>query len=377
MDTPRYYLVPLTTFCGVLGFWLGGPWVWLGFVTYPVLAFFDIVLPRDLSPRKVGSTFLIDLPLYMHLLLMFALYEAFIRSAVVGINPLTGDGAAWQIFGSLASLVWMNAVPTVPVTHELMHRRHWLPRRISQILNTFFGDPNRDIAHINTHHIHLDTAEDSDSARRGETVYAFMFRASWGSYKDAALREARRLRRGGHSPWYWTNRSYQQVLLLSVLPLLCLVFAGGVAMAVCAASMVGSKLFLEALNYFQHYGLVRVPGGVVQKHHAWNHVGAVIRPIGLEITNHINHHLDSYTKFYDLRPEPEVPQMPSLFLCFMSGLIPPIWFEFIAKPRLKDWDQRFATPAERKLAMDANEKAGWPRWLEGDGAQHLTTPSSA
>ena len=376
MDTLRYYLVPLTTSCGVLGFWLGGPWVWLGVATYPVLAFFDIVLPRDLAPRKPGSAFLRDLPLYLHLPLMIALYAAFMHSVVSGSNPLTGEGAVWQILGSVGSLIWMNAVPTVPVTHELLHRRHWLPRRISQVTNTFFGDPNRDVAHVNTHHIHLDTAEDSDSARRGETMYTFMLRASWGAYKDAVEREARRLRRGGHSPWYWTNRTYQQGLLLASLPLLVFLFAGTAAMLVCAVSVAGSKLFLEALNYYQHYGLVRVPGGTVQKHHAWNHLGAVIRPVGMEITNHTNHHLDSYTKFYDLQPEPDAPQMPSLFLCFMSGLIPPIWFEFIAKPRLKDWDQRFATAEEQELAMKANEKAGWPRWLDDADPQLAPAPGN-
>ena len=376
MDTLRYYLVPLTTLCGVLGFCLGGPWVWLGLATYPVLALLDIGLPRDTSSRKVGSTFLRDVPLYLHLPLMLALYAAFLRSVVIGINPFEGNGAVWQIIGSLGSLIWLNAVPTVPVTHELMHRRHWLPRRISQILNTFFGDPNRDIAHVKTHHLHLDTADDSDTARRGETIYAFMFRATRGGYRDAVESEALRLRRMGASPWHWSNRTYQQVLLLLTLPLLCLYVAGPVAMAVCAAGMAASKLFLEALNYFQHYGLVRVPGSAIQKHHAWNHLGAIIRPVGVEITNHINHHLDGYTKFYDLQPEPDAPQMPSLFLCFMSGVIPPLWFELIAKPRLEDWDRRFASPAERQLAMAANEKAGWPRWLDSGDKRQATSLAS-
>ena len=31
--------------------------------------------------------------------------------------------------------------------------------------------------------------------------------------------------------------------------------------------------------------------------------------------------------------------MPSLFLCFATGLIPPVWFRYIAQPRLKDWDE--------------------------------------
>lgn len=55
--------------------------------------------------------------------------------------------------------------------------------------------------------------------------------------------------------------------------------------------------------------------------------------------------------------------MPSIFLCFLCGLIPPLWFKYIAKPKLKDWDLNYATDSEKKLARAANKKAGWPDWL--------------
>jgi hypothetical protein len=55
--------------------------------------------------------------------------------------------------------------------------------------------------------------------------------------------------------------------------------------------------------------------------------------------------------------------MPSLFLCFVTGLVPPIWFKYIAKPRLKHWDFNHATAEEKELAREANKKAGWPDWL--------------
>lgn len=363
MDTLRYYIVPLTTFCGVLGFWLGGPWVWLGIGTFPVLMLLDLAFAPDTAVRKVGAGWLADIPLYLQVLLMFGLYAAFLRSVNNGSNPLAGPGAPLQIVGTVLSLTWLSAVPTLPVAHELMHRRHWFPRRMSQLLNTFYGDPNRDIAHVMTHHIHLDTRRDSDTPLRGETMYRFVFRASWGAYKDAAEGEAQRLRRQGLSPWHWSNRLYQEVALLVAVPLTCYLVAGIGAMSIALITLVYAKLLLEGFNYFQHYGLIRVEGAPIQKHHAWNHLGVIARSLGVEITNHINHHLDGYTRFYDLKPEPQAPQMPSLFLCFVLGLVPPLWFRFVAKPRLKDWDERYATAAERRLAMQANAKAGWPQWV--------------
>lgn len=371
MDTLRYFVVPLTTLAGVLGFVLGGESVWLGLATFPILLFFDIVLPADTAPRRVTMPLLADLALYLHGLLMFALYAAFIISVMNGSNPLTGPGSGWQIAGSLLSIGWLSAVPNLPVAHELMHRRHWFPRRMSQWLSTFYGDPNRDIGHVRIHHLFLDTPRDSDTPYRGEILYAFVFRATYGSYADAVHVEAEVLRRRGLSPWHWSNRNYQQILLLLALPGLCGIFAGPMAALVAVLAIIIAKGLVEGFNYFQHYGLVRVDGSPILKHHAWNHLGSVVRPLGVEITNHINHHLDGYTKFYELQPEPEAPQMPSLFLCFLLGLVPPLWFALIAKPRLKDWDQRYASPAERRIAMEANARAGWPQWVDAQGGQKI------
>lgn len=377
LDTLRYYLVPATTLCGVIGFLIGGDAIWLGLATFPVLLLFDVVLPRDEAPRQGVVPFLADLALYLHVVLIVALYAAFAMSVQRGLNPLTGPGAASQILGSLLSLGWLSAVPNLPVAHELMHRRHWFPRRLAQLASTFYGDPNREVGHVLTHHIHLDTPRDCDTPYRGEILYTFVWRATLGSYADAVRCEAGNLRRSGRSAWNWRNRLWQQLGLLALPPGLCALFAGPVAAAICIGAMFVGKTLVEGFNYFQHYGLLRVEGAPVQLHHAWNHLGRVVRPLGAEITNHIHHHLDSYRRFYALPPEPQAPQMPSLFLCFLLGLVPPLWFAWVAKPRLRDWDRRFASPAERKLAMEANARAGWPLWLDEGAAPNGTAQARA
>jgi hypothetical protein len=342
----------------VVGFYYGGGWVWLGAATFPVLLVLDVVLPNDYSVRKVNP-FWADLTQYLQLPLMVALYGFLIVSVREGRVDLAEP---LHLLGTAISLIWLSAVPTLPVAHELLHRRHWLPRRMAQLLCTFFGDPNRDIAHVNTHHLHLDTPLDSDTPYRGQTVYSFVISATVGSVKDAMKIESETLRRQGKSPWHLSNKTYQYVLLLLALPVVVGYLGGPALGVVTAVSMALCKLFLEGLNYFQHYGLVREVGKPICLHHTWNHLGMIVRPVGCEITNHINHHLDGYTRFYDLRPEKDAPQMPSLFVCFLLGLVPPLWHNLVAKPRLKDWDLRYATPDEQKLAMEANKKAGWPLW---------------
>ncbi|KAA8954410.1 hypothetical protein [Mycobacterium sp.] len=95
--------------------------------------------------------------------------------------------------------------------------------------------------------------------------------------------------------------------------------------------------------------------------------------MAMEITTHIEHHFDSRHKFYELKPRPEAPQMPSAILCFVCALIPLLWERAIAKPRLRYWDEHFASPAERALAMAANRRAGWPQWVDSSPRSQLTT----
>jgi len=359
MDALRYYLIPVVTACGLIGFYYGEDWVWLGAATFPALMVLDILLPKDFAARKVNA-FLAYLPLYLQLPMMIGLYGFLIWGVREGRIDL---GEPSQVIGCILSLGWLSGVPTLPVNHELMHRRHWLPRRIAQLLGTFYGDPSRDIAHVNTHHLYLDTLYDSDTPYRGQTIYSFVFTATVGSVKDALKIEAEILRKRGKSPWHLSNRVYQYLALLFALPCLVAYLAGPALGLMTVAAMIIAKGLVEGFNYFQHYGLVRDPNQPILLHHAWNHMGRIARPLGCEITNHINHHLDGYTPFYQLRPEREAPQMPSLFLCFLLGLVPPLWFNLVAKPKLKDWDLKYATPGERKLAVEANKSAGWPKWI--------------
>lgn len=366
MDTLRYYISPLVTLVGATGFYLGGDWVWLGAATFPLLMALDIALPKDFATRRVNAA-LVDFALHLQLPLMLAMYAAFVHGVAKGTISLATPS---QFTGALLSIGWLSAVPTLPIAHELMHRRHWFPRRVAQLLSLFYGDPNRDIAHVTTHHLELDTHKDSDTPLRGQTIYSFVITASVGAYKDAVRIEAETLRRQGRSPWGLGNRLYQEIVLLLALPLAVYWLSGqsGAAVAVTVIAMLFAKCLVEGFNYFQHYGLIREEGKPIELHHAWNHMGAIVRPLGCEITNHINHHLDGHTPCYALRPEPTAPQMPSIFLCFVCGLVPPLWFAFIAKPRLKDWDNRYASAGERVLAAQANRHASWDDWLEPRGA---------
>jgi alkane 1-monooxygenase len=72
--------------------------------------------------------------------------------------------------------------------------------------------------------------------------------------------------------------------------------------------------------------------------------------------------MDPNVRYHALVPDPDAPRMPSALLCLLAALIPPLWERRIARPRLRHWDDHFATPEELVLAAAANRAAGWPVW---------------
>ena len=95
MDYLRYYLATAVVMCGVLGFYWGGYWVFLGVGTFIPLLILDIAAaPMTISLERYVTLILADLPLYLHVLLMFAVYAAFIHWAAtagsIAARPVVG-----------------------------------------------------------------------------------------------------------------------------------------------------------------------------------------------------------------------------------------------------------------------------------------------
>jgi len=353
----------------VAGLWLGGGWVWAGIATFPVLLVLDVILPPDHKVRHVRVPWLAEAPLYLHLPLLIALWTLFALRlgawtghAVVRLPG--GTVSAAGVAGMVLSVGLIGAIPGLPIAHELMHRRARFPIELARVYDTFSLETNADTGHVLGHHLFLDTPADSDTPVRGQSIYSFMWQAWWGKRRSVWQASVSSLRKRGKSVLHPKNPIYVEIALLAVLFGSMYAVAGLAGVGLAVAAMVFSMLLAEGFNYLQHYGLVRVPDSPIELHHAWNHLGAIVRPVAMEITTHIEHHFDSRYKFYELKPRPEAPQMPSAIVCFVCALIPLLWERAIAKPRLRHWDEHFASPAERELAMAANRTAGWPEWVD-------------
>lgn len=356
-DYLKYYSATVLLGIGLTGFVLGGNWVWMGAATFPLVVLIDFSFPRDYSMRRMDSPFWAAVPVWLASLGPIVLFLAFAWR--IGAEALTPA----QLLGGVMSTAWLALVPGIAAQHEMFHARGQLTRTIGRYAQFTLFDGMRDIEHVIYHHIDVSTPADLSTAPRGTSIYRFTPRAVWGTISYALKAESEALSKRGLAPWNLRHRAWRILGIQIVFQTLVFLLGGWVAVACVLAGMFIAKVWTESFSYFQHYGQVRVPGTPIGRRHVWNHLGVATRVLGFELTNHADHHLNSYLPYYKLRPHHENIEMPSVFVCFLAALIPPVWDRFIIKPACKRWDMEFATPGERKLAREQNLAAGWEDWF--------------
>jgi p-cymene monooxygenase len=358
LNTLRYYTAAAVQLVGYSGFYLGGDWVWLGVASLPTLGILDSIFPNDLAPRKMKAGFITDLPVWLSTFLAVGLYVA----AAFWVRH-SADITVWQYLGAALSLGWLSVVPLVPTSHELYHQRGKFRRFVGRYAQICYLDCTREIAHVVGHHINVATKLDADTAPRGTNLYSFTTRAVLTSTLDSNKTESDSLQTQGFGRWSIRHRIWKAILAQLIAQSIFYTVAGWRAVGLALGGMLIARFWVESFNYFQHYGLTRVEGAAISRRHVWNHLKPFSRLMGFEITNHADHHTDTFAAFHQLVPDRQWIPMPSVFVCFFSALIPPLWHNVIIKPALKRWDNEMATPAERELARAQNRAAGWPDWF--------------
>ena len=125
-DYLKFWLIPNgIVAAGMIGFVLGGDWVWLGIATFPILAFIDSFLPRNMKPRRMPNAFLATAPVAIPgIVLGVGLFLSYTRPPLVLYGTLwilllafltIELPAAYQqlqsAFRSL-SIAWITSVPS-------------------------------------------------------------------------------------------------------------------------------------------------------------------------------------------------------------------------------------------------------------------------
>lgn len=223
----------------------------------------------------------------------------------------------------------------IVVAHELMHRSSALEARLAEVLMASVSYTHFCVEHVSGHHKRVATPEDPATARRGESLYAFLPRTLVGSWRSAWGLEVERAARAGRGPWSLHNRLV--LYLLAQLVVFGAVFAafGPLGVAAFVGQGVVAVLLLETINYIEHYGLARretAPGRYerVRPEHSWNASHAVSNGMLLSLARHSDHHAHVQRPYDALRHWDGAPQLPHGYATMvMVALVPPLWFRMM------------------------------------------------
>tara|TARA_Y100001954_G_C15680338_1_gene537392 strand:+ start:56 stop:808 length:753 start_codon:yes stop_codon:yes gene_type:complete len=245
----------------------------------------------------------------------------------------------------------MGTMGVVP-GHELTHRvKNKFDMFIGNWLLAFSCDCTFAIEHVYGHHRNACFPEDPASAKKGENIYLFILKAIINEHIDGWKIEAKRVKRTGDFPYGFNNKmiiGYLRSLTIGSFAFLIGGWSGVVFFLICAFI---TKSFLEAINYVEHYGLVREKGQPVAMRHSWNSNHFMSSVYLYNVTRHSDHHRLAKLKFWELDPCPEnAPMTPYGYLSMLYlVLLMPFVYKKIMNGKLIEWAENSASQEEKEL----------------------------
>tara|TARA_R110002049_G_scaffold252264_1_gene426886 strand:+ start:22324 stop:23505 length:1182 start_codon:yes stop_codon:yes gene_type:complete len=376
----RYFLTPTLIVLSLLGVILGGNWVWLGVVLFASSIVADYLTSavksihceaagRDQDGETIGIPWLLKTMMWaqypvfvsLQLALIWRVYEytsgvPIGSMELLGLNIQTGI-TGWQLAGATISASLYLGLG-IMFGHELAHTKG--PTFIlARWMMALSGIAHFCYAHVYNHHLELGCEDDPATSPRGRTIYTHYLLSHFGQSRFLYIMEQQRLKRLGSRFISWKNR-WIRGYAMSLPSIILFWMAGGwIGLGVMLASWAIAGFELEVLNYLEHYGLIREKGKPIEYHHSWDVGESPITQWGfIEIGRQGDHHDRGETHFWELEEVGSPDTGYGYYAMFAMILVPPVWERFI-KPRLAEWDKRYASEGEQKIAARMNYRAGW------------------
>ena len=334
------YTIPLSTY---VSFYLGGYFSFFtlgyAFILIPILELILNETDRKYSENEKEDrlkNFLFDGMLYLNLPIVFILLS-------YGLNKLIVNSyETYEIIGLIFSLGILLATNAINVAHELGHRKNILDRNLSKLLFLPCLYMHFYLEHNLGHHKNVGTQEDPATARYNQNLFHFWIESVIKQYFNAWSIQLRLLSTEKRSFFSVKNDMFfYTIFQIGYLIFLFQIF-GLMGMVYGIIVAVISFLFLETINYIEHYGLKRkkLPSGRyerVEKFHSWNSNHIVGRIVLYELTRHSDHHYKSNKKYQILENINESPQLPFGYpTSMLLAIFPPLWFHIMNKRIPKD-----------------------------------------
>lgn len=311
-----------------------GVWMWLGpIVILGIVPILDVITGVDGAnpPDDVLASLERDRyyrwVTYLFLPLQYAGFVmAFWVIAHGGLSVVESVGLAITV-GFIGGL-------GINTAHELGHKKESVERWLSKIAlaQSWYG--HFYIEHNRGHHVRVATPADPASSRLGESFYRFWPRTVIGSVRSAWRLEARRYGRFGKHPVRPGNDVLNAWLMSAALWVVLVVWLGPAILPYLVLQAVVAFTLLEAVNYLEHYGMLRQVVGQpgheryerVDPRHSWNSNHLTTNVLLYHLQRHSDHHAHPTRRYQALMDHSEAPVLPTGYAgMILLALVPTAW----------------------------------------------------
>jgi hypothetical protein len=363
----RYLIVPAMSVITILGLLSGGNYVWTGVILFGLCAVIDTATKNihlradfDENGNSYGIKFFQYGVMYLMLIVFIALqlalaWKIYQYVNVTPFNVVNAYGLTIQngitttnLIGAVISAGLWAGIGII-YGHELSHNKKE-GFFISRLIMSLSGASHFTYAHVYQHHLDLAHEDDPATAPRGRNVYMHTWLSHAGQGKFSFELEKSRLKRQGKSFLSLDNR-WILGYLYSLPSIILFVWAGGLFVGLLALLTLWliANFELEALNYMGHYGLIREKGKPVEYRHSWDNDSVFTDWFFIAIGRQADHHVRGETYFWELDDVKGPNYGIGYFSLFLITLIPPLFRSYMKK-HLDNWDSKYATVEERKIA---------------------------
>jgi len=274
--------------------------------------------------------------------ILYAVVPMHYASFIYFLFSLQQPDLGWIDYaGRILSMGLLFGVFGINVAHELGHRVKVFEQTLAKMLLLTAQYMHFFIEHNKGHHKRVATMEDPSTARLNESLFAFYFRTIPGVYFSAWEIENKELRKKGRAGFSVHNQMIW-FLALQVSLIAAIFFYFGWLTALCYVTAAGFGIgLLEAVNYIEHYGLLRKATGEgtyerAMPQHSWNSNHIIGRLSLFELSRHSDHHYLASRKYQVLRHHDNSPQMPTGYPgMIILAHLPPLFFRVMKKQMQK------------------------------------------
>ncbi|HEX6839021.1 MAG TPA: fatty acid desaturase [Polyangia bacterium] len=189
------------------------------------------------------------------------------------------------------------------VAHELIHRRAPLLRLLGRALLCTVLYDHFFVEHLRGHHVRVATPDDPATARFDESYNHFFVRTVPAQFRSAWRLGRRQVLAG---------LAVEAALVAAIT-----VVAGWPGLVVFLWQAYGAITVLEAVNYFEHWGLVR-RGARPGAEDAWDTDTWLTHYPLIGLSRHADHHAHAGRPFHALRAVDESPKLPGGYYAMVA-----------------------------------------------------------